>query len=212
MTLRKHYLARNDCGSLWTSSWCTFFSNYGPDEILSSLKFSHICGHEVFLHFSITYSGIDRKSNMCSMKPRLVTVSFKRCPHVQQTMPSLQYDRHALHCVLGSVSNNSNSSTMPTSLIFSLTSYGTGCGLCLVVDRVEEKVGDGGSRSSWPIQEEHKSSELVSQQNVAIHTFWSQCSPRAVLLAGDLARDLRHGKQRVYPFYHDLFRLQCWSW
>ena len=27
-------------------------------------------------------------------------------------MPSLQYDRHALHCVLGSVSNNSNSSTL----------------------------------------------------------------------------------------------------
>ena len=27
--------------------------------------------------------------------------SFKRCPHVQKTMPTLQYDRHALHCVLG---------------------------------------------------------------------------------------------------------------
>ena len=44
-------------------------------------------------------------------------ISFKRCPHVQQTMPSLQYDRHSLHCVLGSVSTNSNSSTLPTSWI-----------------------------------------------------------------------------------------------
>ena len=81
------------------------------------------------------------------------------------------------------------------------------CGLCFVVDRVEERVGEGGSRSSSPIHE-HESSQLVSQKNVAIQVFGSQFSPRSALIARDLARDLRHGKQRVSPFYHDLFRLQ----
>ena len=27
----------------------SLFSNYGPDDILSFLEFSHICGHEDFL-------------------------------------------------------------------------------------------------------------------------------------------------------------------
>ena len=49
---------------------------------------------------------------------------------------------------------------------------------------------------------EHESSQLVSQQNVAIQVFGSQCQPRSALIARDLARDLRHGKQRVSPFYH----------
>ena len=92
---------------------------------------------------------------------------------------------------------------------FSLSSYWTGCRLCFVVHLVEEHVGEGGSRSSWPIHE-HDSSELVSQQNVAIQVFGSQCQPRSALIARDLARDLRHGKQRVSPFYHDVF-LQRWS-
>ena len=97
-------------------SLCISFSSYWPDNIL--------CFLEVFpylwpwgLHFLITYSGIDRRSNVFSMKPRLATLSFKRCPHVQWTMPSLQYHRHALHSVLGSVSNSSKSSTLPTSWI-----------------------------------------------------------------------------------------------
>ena len=50
------------------------------------------------------------------MKFQLV-ILFKRCPHVQQTMLSLQYDRHVSHCVLGSVSSNSNSSPLPTTWI-----------------------------------------------------------------------------------------------
>ena len=107
--------ARNGCGSLGNSSWSIVFSNYGPDDILSFLEFSQMwpwC-----LPFLITYSRIERKSNVYSMKPRLATISFKRCPHVQQTVPSLQYDKNSLHCVLGSVSNNSNSSTLPTSWI-----------------------------------------------------------------------------------------------
>ena len=69
------------------------------------------------LPFLITYSGIERRSNVFTMKPRLATISFKRCPHVQMMMPSLQFDRHSLHCVVGSVSNSSNSSTLPTSWI-----------------------------------------------------------------------------------------------
>ena len=50
----------------------------------------------------------------------------------------------------------------------------------------------------------NRSSELVSQQNVAIQVFESQCPPRSALIARYLARDLRHGRQRVAPFYHDL--------
>ena len=54
------------------------------------------------------------------MTPRFAALSFKRCPHVQWTMPSIQYEKHSLHCVLGSVSNNPNSSTLPTSWIIFL--------------------------------------------------------------------------------------------
>ena len=72
-----------------------------------------------------------------------------------------------------------------------------GCELCFVVDLLEEIVGEGGSRSSWTIHE-HESSELISQQNVAIRVFWSRCQPRLTLIA----RDLHHGKHRVSPFYH----------
>ena len=35
------------------------------------------------------------------------SLSFNRWPQVQQMMPGLQYNKHSLHCVLGSVSNNS---------------------------------------------------------------------------------------------------------
>ena len=41
------------------------------------------------------------------------------------------------------------------------------------------------------------SSQLVSQQNVALQVFGNQCSPRSALVARHLARDLRHGRQRV---------------
>ena len=47
----------------------------------------------------------------------------KKCPHVQQTMPISQYDKHTLHCVLGSVSINSHSSKFPTSWIISFDSW-----------------------------------------------------------------------------------------
>ena len=34
--------------SLDNPSWCISFSNFGPDDTLSFLELSHICGHEVF--------------------------------------------------------------------------------------------------------------------------------------------------------------------
>ena len=70
------------------------------------------------LPFLMAYSGSERRSLVFLTKPRLASVSFcKKCPHVQWTMPTFQYDRHALHCVLGSVSSNSNNSVLPTSWI-----------------------------------------------------------------------------------------------
>ena len=77
-----------------------------------------------------------------------------------------------------------------------LTSHWTGCRLCFVVDLVE------------PFHE-HESSQLASQQNVVILEFGSPCSPRSALFARDL---IRHSLQQVAPFYHELFRLQRWSW
>ena len=55
---------------------------------------------------------------------------------------------------------------------------------------------------------EREISQHASQRNVVTLEFGSQCSPRHLvkgLIARDLARDLRHGKQRDSPFYHDLF-------
>ena len=82
-----------------------------------------------------------------------------------------------------------------------LSSYWTGCRLCFVENRVEEHVGEGGSRSSWPFHK-HESSVLVSQQNVVKLEFGRPCSFRSALIIRYLARDLRHGRQRVSPFYH----------
>ena len=82
-----------------------------------------------------------------------------------------------------------------------------GCRLCFVVDRVEEIVGEGGSRSSWQ-DPEHDSSQLASKRNVAILEVGSPCSPRSALFARDL---IRHSLHRVAPFCHEFFRLQRWS-
>ena len=70
------------------------------------------------LPFLMTYSGSERRSIVYLTNFQLTAVSFcKKCPHVQQTMPMFQYDRHAVHCVLGSVSSNSHSLMLPTSWI-----------------------------------------------------------------------------------------------
>ena len=57
-----------------------------------------------------------------------------------------------------------------------------GCRHYFVVDRLEDLVDEGGSRSSWRAHE-HESFRLVLQQNVAIQIVWSQCQPRLTLNA-----------------------------
>ena len=52
-----------------------------------------------------------------------------------------------------------------------------GCRHCFVVDRPEDLVYEGDSRSSSRVHE-HDSYQLVLHQNVAIRVFWSRCQPR----------------------------------
>ena len=52
----------------------------------------------------------------------------KKCPHVQQTMPMFQYEKNAVHFILGSVSSNSPNSMLPTSWIIGFESGLTECG------------------------------------------------------------------------------------
>ena len=75
------------------------------------------------------------------------------------------------------------------------------------MDRVEEIDGEGGSRSSESILERLWSAH-ASQQKVVTLEFGSPCSPRSALITRYLARDMRHGRQRVAPFYHVPFYLQ----
>ena len=58
--------------------------------------------------------------------------SRKKCPHVQWTMPTFQYDRHILHCALGSTSSSSHNSMFPAALIMSCDSLlkGLNCRRC----------------------------------------------------------------------------------
>ena len=51
-----------------------------------------------------------------------VVSSSMRCPHVQYTMPALQYVRHALHCDFDSTSTTSHSSVFLAALIASFDS------------------------------------------------------------------------------------------
>ena len=145
--------------------------------------------------FLITYSGIGRKSNVFSMKPRLATVlrdarmCRRRCVPLLFMVRLVQSILKAQRC--------------PRPQSFSWTSYWTGCKVCVVVDRVEDSVDLGGSRSSWPIHE-HENFHLASQ-HVEIQEFGSPCSPRSTLFDRDL---IRNGSQRVAPFCHELFRLQ----
>ena len=76
--------------------------------------------------------------------------------------------------------------------------------LDFVVDLVEEPIDLGGSQFSESILDRWYSAH-ASQQNVVILDFGSPCSPRSALFPHDL---IRHGLQRVAPFYHEVFRLQ----
>ena len=79
-----------------------------------------------------------------------------------------------------------------------------GCRYYFVVDRLEDLVDEGGSRSASRVHE-HDSSQLVSEQNVAILKFWSRCQPRSTSNA------LIVCTQRVSPFHRDLVHLLNWS-
>ena len=189
--------------------YASLFQVIGQIIFSVSWKFSHICGREVFpswwrileltegpmyIQWNLDWPlFLLRDARMCNRRCLHSSMIGMLCTPFWGPSRTVQ---KALRC------------PRPESSV--LTLDWTGCRLGFVVDLVEEHVGLGGSRSSWPIHE-HESSELVSQHNMAIQVFGSQCSPRSALIARYVARDLRHGRQRVAPFYHDLFRLQRWS-
>ena len=74
-----------------------------------------------------------------------------------------------------------------------------GCRHNFVVDRLEDLVDEGGSRSSWRAHE-HENFWLASLLNVAIHILWSRCPLRWSLWRNRLVVQ----SQQVSPFYHDL--------
>ena len=123
----------------------------------------------------------------------------KKYPHVQWTMPTFQYDRPALHCVLESVSSNSNNSMLPTSWIIF-------CVVDFVVDLVEERVDLGGSQFSESILEPLYTAH-ASQQKVVALEIGNPWSLRSALFAHDLNR---YDQERVSPFSHRVFYLQRW--
>ena len=86
-------------------------------------------------------------------------------------MPIFQYDKHTVHCVLGSVSSNSHNSMFPTSRIICFDSglKGLSDRFCLV-DLVEEDVDLGGSQFSESIVERWYFAR-VSQRNVVVLEF-----------------------------------------
>ena len=66
---------------------------------------------------------IENREEPHSVLDKFLVPSRKKCPHVQQTMPTSQYDRHILHCALGSTSSSSYNSMFPTSRIMSFDSW-----------------------------------------------------------------------------------------
>ena len=76
-----------------------------------------------------------------------VVSSSIRCPHVQYTIPVLQYVRHALHCDFGSTSTISHSSVFPAAIIASFDSFAEGIERTDVVeDHFEVLLVEGDSR------------------------------------------------------------------
>ena len=111
----KHDLARIGHGFLCSPSLQLLFKLWASWYCLFSGSFPYLWPWGPFL---IICSGNERSP------PKNYETSigncFKRCPHVQWTMLSLQHARHAVHWVLESVSNSLNSSTLPTSWIIIL--------------------------------------------------------------------------------------------
>ena len=73
-----------------------------------------------------------------------------------------------------------------------------------VVDRLEDLIDEGDSRSSSRVHE-HENFRLVSQLHVAIKTLWSQCPPSRTVWTNRLVVH----SQRVSPSYLDLHQRLC---
>ena len=72
------HLARNDRGSLWISSWHSFFKLWCRWYSFFSGVFP--CLWPWGRLFLMMYSGIERRSNLYSMTPRLATIYFQEMP------------------------------------------------------------------------------------------------------------------------------------
>ena len=104
------------------SSFDTFFDVDLPCGILCNQVSSRTCDR-VAGRFLCRKFGMENKSSTDEMYFLFSVVSsFMRCPHVQYTMPALQYVRHALHCDFGSTSTISHSSVFPAAIIASFDS------------------------------------------------------------------------------------------
>ena len=75
-----------------------------------------------------------------------------------------------------------------------------------VVDLVEEHVDLDGSQFSESILERWYSAH-ASQRNVVVLEFGGPCPPRSPLLT----HGSRHDQQRIFPFFHEVFHLQRWT-
>ena len=127
-----------------------------------------------------------------------------------QTMPSLQYEKHSLHCVLGSVSNNPSSSTLPMSwitfldVVLNWLQASFCCGSCW---------RDCRWGRFWIF--------LTSSRTRQLSTcFTTECGNPRILKSMSFSFTIDcswfcvhelHGKQRVSPFYHGFFHLPHWS-
>ena len=122
-------------------------------------------------------------------------------------MPSLQYDKHSLHCVLGSVSNNSNNSTLPTSWINFLDVVLNGL-YALFCCRSRWRECRWGWFSIFLTNSRTRELSACFKTECGCPRIRrSRCAPRSALFAHDLNR---HGWQRVAPISHEVFRLQRW--
>ena len=158
------------------------------------LEVSHICGHEVFpswwrileLNEGPAYTQwnfdwpllLSRDASMYSR--RCLHSSMIGMPCTASWGPSRTIQT-ALRC--------------PHPESSALTPHWTGCGLCFVVDLVEEHVDLGGSQFSESILERLYSAH-ASQWNVVTLEFGSPGSSRSALFARDLIRHSYNGLPR----------------
>ena len=101
----------------WIPWHCLFFLHFliGEPDIFCFLEVYHISGCEVFPSW---WRILELKEGPIHIKWNLDWPLFlAKDARMINRLPSLQYDKHPLHCVMGSVSSNPHSSTLPTSWI-----------------------------------------------------------------------------------------------